>query len=78
MSLLQLRQDATCIKSKFFGIPNTFTPALIAKAILCKESGVHVGMYPRTSPFLEAIIDKILATNYNLASVSSLLPKVKI
>lgn len=35
-------------------------------------------MYPRTSLFLEDIPYKILATNNNLASVSSFLPKAKI
>ena len=37
-----------------------------------------MGMYPRTSPFLEAIPYKILATKNNLESASSLLPMERI
>lgn len=78
VSLLQLRQGGSCIKSNVFGIPIILTPALIAKAILCDEIGIHIRMYPLTSPFLKAIPAKILATKNNLISVSSLLPTMKI
>lgn len=78
VSLLEFLQDAPCIKSYVFGIPITLTTALIGKAISCKEVGVHMDMYPRTSHFLKAIPYKILDTKNDLASVSSLLPKENI
>lgn len=62
----------------FFGIPISITHALIAKAIIWEEVGVHVGLFPRKSSYLERIPNKILATNDNLADVSSLLPKANI
>ncbi|KAI5390121.1 hypothetical protein KIW84_075445 [Lathyrus oleraceus] len=76
--LSRLRQDALCIKSNIFGISITLTPALIVKAIVCEEVRVHMDIYPRTSPFLEAIPNKILATKNNLESASSLLPMERI
>ncbi|KAI5385523.1 hypothetical protein KIW84_072211 [Lathyrus oleraceus] len=76
--LSHIRQDASCIKSNVFGISISLTSVLIAKEIVCEEVGVHMDMYPRASSFLDKILDKILATKDNLASVSSLLPKAKI
>lgn len=78
MSLLQLRQDALCIKSNVFGIPISITPTLISKAIVCDKVRFLMDMYPRTSPFLDRTLDKILASENNLASVSCHLPKAKI
>lgn len=51
---------------------------MIAKIIQCKENGVCMDMYSRTSPFIDNIPPKILTNLYNLASVSSLLPEEKI
>lgn len=42
VSLLQLRQDALCIKSDVFGISISITPSLIDKEIVCEEVGVHM------------------------------------
>lgn len=39
VSLLQLRQAISCIKSNVFGIPISLTLPLIVKAILCKKLG---------------------------------------